>query len=285
MDRYRFDSVARSERYFTATLLSHLLMAQDFLGLQAIFDALSIVPSRASNSDNFELISELDPLRDGSTQNERIRNLFQEHGRLAVPDLFLRWNDQLLIVEAKFFTSPNDDDCVEQIRAQKKAIELVLPETAYATSNISYAVLIVQRTSGLKSLPGDIRFITWSDLIVSLSEAFSGRETPDVSYCFDVLRRAEQRARKELEKPEWTHKRITNLQALLSGLPKLVEENLIYVGFKGGERRLMQASLEELEQRDHYKLSDVRWSSNWLRVDLLIGRYLSLKIAAENLQD
>lgn len=65
MKKYIFQDVSRSERYFTTTLLSHLLMANNFEGTKLLFKFLF-------NKDDFdgglgfEIVTELDPLRDPS---------------------------------------------------------------------------------------------------------------------------------------------------------------------------------------------------------------------------
>lgn len=285
MSSYRFDSVARSERYFTATLLSHLLLAQNFLGLQAVFQALSIVPSNEYGRDEFEIVTELAALRDLRYRNARIDDQYREYGRGVVPDIFLRWCDQILIVEAKFFSPFTEDELLEQVGDQKQVIELVLAETAYTQCNITYAVLAVQDGPVATNWPKDIQFITWSDLIEALRQAFSGYETPDISYCFDILCHAEERRRKELAKSEQSWKRVPSLHALLAILPELMEEHSIFVGFTGGKESFMQASLKELEQRSHYKWSYEWQGKNWLTAELLMSRYQELKTLNEDAEE
>lgn len=282
MSKYRFDSVARSERYFTATLFSHILLGQNFLGLRSLFRTLSIDPS-AEARDEFELVSELDPLRDGALASDEIRALFQQHGRLAVPDLFLRWDSRILVIESKFFSAPSDADLLHQVTNQKQAIDLVLSGTLYEGCEISYAVLTVQGASVARNPGQEILTCTWSDLLASLRRGFRGFETPDIEYCFDVLDAAEKRAAAELAETELQYERVSNVRTLMSSLDDLLERGLIYVGFTGGEGRLMEASLQNLEQRGHYKISDVRWSNNWVRIDQLVSRYLVVKIASSDL--
>ncbi len=114
MSKIRFDETARSERYFSATLLSRLLMVNEFAGLKALFKDLDIVPANSLSTD-IEIVTELDPLRDGAKANKNIESIFAKEGRMAVPDLFLRWGKRILVIEAKFFTAPTIEDLDAQV--------------------------------------------------------------------------------------------------------------------------------------------------------------------------
>ena len=87
MANHFFQDVARSESYFTATLLSHLLMANNFEGTKLLFKYLKNDANFDEGTD-FEIVTELDPLRDASVTNTIIQKLFKENGRMAVPDIF-----------------------------------------------------------------------------------------------------------------------------------------------------------------------------------------------------
>jgi len=119
---YTFDRVARAERYFADTLLPHLLMAHEFMGLKLLFRHVLSQVDFSQFPDDFELVTELDPLRDGSVGNETVRTLYRDLGRVTVPDLFVRWDRYCLVIEAKFFTDPADDELTEQVSLQRKAI-------------------------------------------------------------------------------------------------------------------------------------------------------------------
>lgn len=141
---YRFDATARAERYFVATLLTHLLLSDGFAGLKRLFYHMFGDETCASLSDDFEIVSELDPLRDGSIQDSAVKKLYQEHKRIAVPDLFLRWGHNCLIIEAKFFTDPAAEELHEQVKLQKEAIKKVQPYTFYKNWEVRYATLTIQ---------------------------------------------------------------------------------------------------------------------------------------------
>jgi hypothetical protein len=129
--QYWFSGVARSERYYVATLLSHCLMANDFEGLKELF--IKVLGSNACSnlSNDSEIVSELEPLRDGSVYNTHVKELYLKYKRIAVPDLFLRWDNQCIILAAKFFTDPENDALLEQIRGQQDAIDKVKKFTLY----------------------------------------------------------------------------------------------------------------------------------------------------------
>ena len=278
MNHKSFDSVARSERYFTATLLAHLLMCNGFHGLKALFDELQISPSDEASSNDFEVVSELDPLRDSSIGDPGLQKLFQEHGRVAVPDLFLRWGNQALVLEAKFFTEPSAEELASQIEEQKKAIALVKSKAGYDSCHFTYALLTVRpiKTNANRKLP--CHPLLWPKVIDTLKAAFGDDAAPDVAYCLEKLECAVERAGQELPK-QLSWRRIDDIRTLIAKLPTLLERDLVYVGYTGGSKALGQASLEELEQRDHYKITEgPRPNANWLRVDEIVDRYMELKL-------
>ena len=284
MNNRSFDSLARSERHLTATLLTHLLMCNDFTGLKALFETLGIMPTGETKSDDFEVVSELDPLRDSRIGNPKVRKLFDKHGRVAVPDLFLRWGNQALVLEAKFFTEPPKKELASQLEAQERAIDFALEHKVdYKSCHFTYALLTVKQITVMpekvetnKKLLGET--LTWSTVIDTLEERFGDDAAPDVAYCLGKLKSAEKRARKELkQKADW--KTIKDIKTLIANLQEYIERNLIYVGFTGGERALRQASLEELEERHHYKLTEPPAPSrDWLRVDVVVDHYIKLKL-------
>ena len=119
-NKYYFQDVARSERYFTATHFAHLLMSNNFEGTK-IFFRFILNNESFDEGDDFEIVTELDPIRDASVLGNTEKQLFMENGRVAVPDIFLRWGNYACIIEAKFFTLPRWDDLKNQVNEQKKS--------------------------------------------------------------------------------------------------------------------------------------------------------------------
>ena len=198
MRKYSFDEVARTERYYTSCVLPYLLMHDRFRGLKSLF-ATVFSKSELPADDDVEVVTELDPLRDGSVYNSKVKALYKKMRRVAVPDVFLRWGDLIIIIEAKFFTEPTVDELVEQVRLQKQAIGHVLPYTKYKVGevNLRYAILTVK---GIKKAGNDILSLTWDD-IVTIGEAAEST-APDYQYMLNILKQAVERARAELEREE-----------------------------------------------------------------------------------
>jgi hypothetical protein len=274
MVNHYFQDVARSERYFTATLLAHLLMANNFEGTKLLFKYLQKDDSFDEGAD-FEIVTELDPLRDASVTNTIIQKLFKENGRVAVPDIFLRWGTFAFVIEAKFFTLPKWAKLKTQIKKQKEALRLILDKTMYDEIKLQHCLLLVKKPGGIeeKSIP----VIIWDELIDLLEKNLSLPISLDCKYSFDILKRSIMRAKTELEKNiETPHIRISSIQALIEQLPQLLEDGMVYVGFSQGLNS-PKCDLKYLETRSHYKVADEKYGKNWIRIEEIIGKYISLK--------
>ncbi|OPZ87128.1 MAG: hypothetical protein BWY76_00625 [bacterium ADurb.Bin429] len=269
---YTFDRVARAERYFANTLLPHLLMAHEFSGLKLLFQHVFPGVDFTQAIDDFEIVTELDPLRDGSVGNMAVRTLYRDRGRVAVPDLFVRWDHYCLVVEAKFFTDPADDDLTEQVRLQREAITAIRDHTLYQDQSyqIEHLILCIR-----KSCISNAYNLTWEELCDPILAPVLASSDCDMQYCRRVIEDAITRANREaLGKISFTK---LSFAELMRNLSTLIEQQKVYIGFTGGEDRLAQASLDELEHRSHYKVSDKRWSDNWISLDQFLHRVFTLK--------
>ena len=272
----RFDQVARAERHFTAAMLPHLLMANDFSGLIKLFKYLGIAPENRSSLD-IEVVAELDAIRDGSVYNRSVKEIFKEVKRLAVPDLFLRWGNSILIVEAKFFTNPDFKAIENQVKLQVEVIKIIKPHTIYAKNFIiNHLVLTIKPQNRDGSDPSiTALFATWGELI----ELFDQDREPissDLKYVIRQLRDSISRAEDELSGKAKTNiewERFNSFKELVQAIPRLIEENKIYIGFKEGAQALMEMSHTDIENRNHYKASDFPWSKNWIKLDLILEQY------------
>jgi hypothetical protein len=248
-------------------------MHDRFRGLKSLFAA--VFPKAELPADNdVEIVTELDPLRDGSVYNSNVKALYKKIRRVAVPDVFLRWGDLIIIIEAKFFTEPTVDELSEQIRLQKQAVEHVLPYTKYTVGerNIAYAILTVK---GIEYAGKDILSLTWDDIVTIAEEGDS--TAPDYRYMLNVLKHALERARAELKREEAITYKKYSLSDLLEKVPELIKNGAVYVGITGGMDELQKLSMEQLQKRSHYKVSDTQWSDNWITLDHLLHRYIELQ--------
>ena len=64
---------------------------------------------------------------------------------------------------------------------------------------------------------------------------------------------------------------------LLEKVPELIRNGLVHVGITGGVSELQKMSMKQLKKRSHYKVSDTRWSDNWITIDQLLYRYIELR--------
>ncbi|GIC79258.1 hypothetical protein [Moritella sp. F3] len=281
MSKIRFDETARSERYFTATLLSHLLMVNEFAGLKALFKKLNIMPDNTLSAD-IEIVTELDPLRDGAKAKGNIKDIFKERGRVAVPDLFLRWGNQILVIEAKFFTAPTVVALADQVTKQHDAIAMILDETQYSHCEIKCALLTVNEVRDEDELLSGISQLTWTGVIDILRDTLGEEHQSNIDYCFKILENAVKRSEKELISNVADYRLIANIGELLKALPELIVSEELFVGYTGGIDALEIAELATLEQRKHYKVSRLQPNSNWVRIDVVIKKYLDLKLGSDS---
>ena len=274
----KFDTAARSERYFTMTMFTHLLMAENFKGLKKFYEYLSFEPSNSSNADTFEVVSELDSIRDGRLQRNELIDTYLNNGRVAVPDLFLRWNNKIFVIEAKFFTLPSRDELKRQCELQKKSIDYSLNYTNYKECDIKYIALTVSKNFTNKLNQDYLEFISWHDVISFMKQCYSETKSYDIKYCFYVIDDALKRAQNELNNSKHEKlEQVQNIKTLLQNLSSYVDRNMLYVGFVGGERKLKNASLDDLENRGHYKIRKDCINDNWIQLGKLLEHYIYLK--------
>jgi len=276
MTAYTFDKVARSERYFTASIFSHILMANEFEGLRLLFEKIFGEERCELLKGEFEVVTELEPLRDGSVVNEDIKKIFKTEGRGAVPDLFLRWADIALVIEAKFFTSPALDDIKAQLKNQKDVIELIKSKTAYKNMDINYGILILSDELEESAADADIKILTWQNVVEWFKKSLESKGKKDIAYCLQVLSLAIDRARDEIKVNKINFNTV-KFDELIKSINEYIESGKIYIGFKGGKKELFESSLKSLENRRHYKISDTKWSDNWITIDVFLKRIIQLK--------
>ncbi len=275
MKKFAFHDVARSERYFTATLLSHLLMANNFEGLKILFNHLEIKPIDTTNKE-FEIVTELDPLRDGGAVNTFIKDTFRQEGRVAVPDIFLRWGEQILVIEAKFFSLPIEEALEAQLNEQKRAISLVVDKTVYESTKITYSLLLIDKTGVTNT--SDAKLMTWDDVINLFNPVLSSL-SDDCKYSLKVIEQSIIRAKDELlktSKTKVTWIEIKTIEELIKGLSDNIDNGYRYVGFSEGlDNPILTPDF--FEKRSCYRISKIKWTHNWYEVEKVISKYISLK--------
>ena len=109
----RIDDLNRSERYFTATILPYFLAFNSFEYVGEFILALKgPTPPSESDIDSIEVITEVDFIRDSrkwaeiqddSEMYEKYNRLLSDTGRLAVPDVFIKYGKTIIVIEGKFF--------------------------------------------------------------------------------------------------------------------------------------------------------------------------------------
>lgn len=272
MQKHYFQEVARAERYYTATLLPHLLMADEFKGTKLLFKY--IFGDKFNEIDDFEIVTELDPVRDGSLYNDEIRKIFRESGRIAVPDIFIRWGTKVLAIEAKFFTQPSADELQDQLKLQWDALSAIISTTNYTLKNIHQCLLMINVPDN--KIDSKIKILTWSQILDLLTSHNIHLHSKDCEYALNILRKSIARADNELAKTtDVTFTKVNNIGSLISMMPELIKSGKIWVGFSEGID-LDKIDIEYLEKRSHYRVSDKPYSSNWIRIDVLITKYLDL---------
>ena len=146
---FRFDDIVRTERYFTATILPAILLHDEFAGLRRF---LELVGQRAPRprgatgvvlttdialppvvAATVEIVTEFFITRDLKaasklpTPPSEPANALDPDGptRLDAPDLVIVVGDQLVVCEGKFFGLCNPVTLNQQLRSQRRQIELL----------------------------------------------------------------------------------------------------------------------------------------------------------------
>lgn len=279
MKKVTFSGEARTERHFSALLLPHLLMSSNFAGFRALFEELKLCEGEEFDADDIEIVAELNPIRDIAARTDEFEHeeaLSERQGQV-VSDLFLRMGDSALVIEAKFFTHPSASKVADQLKAQREAIEKVLPRTQYNGCRFHYLALTVEELVDLGDgdTNSNMKSITWSRVISVLKPVVDVDGGRDTVYALGKLEDAVERAKK---RPAREEGRCRSINELLEKAPWLLEEGYRYIGFKGGEGALANATVKDMENRDHYKYSS-RKSKNWVPLHSVISHYLKKKTA------
>lgn len=137
----RFDDCARSERYFTATLLPLILVHDDFRGLRRFVELIerrahtehdghgAVRAKRAPDYrfDDVELITEFHIARDLSHYGGVLAAADADAGasgpeKRDAPDLVLVLGGELIVIEAKFFVMFSLADLQQQMHSQRRQV-------------------------------------------------------------------------------------------------------------------------------------------------------------------
>ena len=273
-----FSRTARSERHFSALLLPHLLMSNNFAGCRALFEELELCEGEAFAPDHVEIVAEPNPIRDVAGWADKPEAMPSERQGQVVPDLFLRIGNSALVIEAKFFTHPSASAVADQLKKQRDAIESVLRHTEYADCTFRYLALTVGRPKGLAEWDEDMSRMTWSEVISVLEPFVDVDVSPDSAYALKELRHAVERSSAERRSSK-ENGRCGSIEELLCQAPALLKDGNLYIGFGGGQRALDKATVEDMEKRSHYKYSDEP-SENWIPLHSVVSHYLKLKAGA-----
>lgn len=272
-----FSGTARSERHFTALLLPHLLMADNFAGCRALFEDLGLSEGKAIEPGDVEIVAELNPVRDvGEPAMDSGPASGWERSQV-VPDLFIRMGDSALVIEAKFFTHPAASTVADQLRSQREAIDRVLPNTGYERCSFHYLALTVLPLTESADWDEQASQRTWSDVISLLEPVVSADAAPETAYALKKLKEAVERSRAEAGPSPRERGRCESIKALLQHAKDLLENGNKYIGFYGGERALADATVRDMERRPHYKYSDCKPNRNWIPLHSVVSHYLKLK--------
>ena len=270
-----FADDARTERYFTALLLPHILMSSNFYGMRKLFGFLNLLDEETIKSDDVEIVAELDPIRDAAVELDLSPRR---------PDLLLRIDNSVLVIEAKFFQNPNPDELAEQISDQKNVINSVIenvPEYAkYRESTFHFMALTVNEIDDGNSWEEEFIKVRWSELIYLFKPIVEEIGSTDVKYALRQLVQAEERQRQSLEDAQ-PFKTIKTMEKLLKQAPELMKKGRCYIGFDQSAVRLSDAKIKYLEDRIYKYRYDKPKNSNWIPLESLITSYL-LKLSDQD---
>lgn len=254
-------------------------MSNDFAGCRALFERLGLGGGQELRPDDVEIVAELNPIRDVAPRADEFEEDPPQRQGQVVPDLFLRMGGSALVIEAKFFTHPSASQVADQLKTQREAIERVLPLTQYEGCRFRYLALTVRPLADLVVGDTDITSMTWSDVISVLKPVVEAGGSRDAAYALEELEDAVERSTAE-RRSSVEEGRCGSIEELLRDAPTLLDKGYRYIGFTGGKRALAKATVEEIEDRGHYKYPDRKPNKNWIPLHSVISHYLKSKAGA-----
>jgi hypothetical protein len=284
-DRIRIDDSCRTERYYTATLLPHILFHESFAGLRAFLCLLVDKQIPAVDAEthasvpfngrgpltNIELITEVALVRDAkfyASWIEGLKDIEWKEAEELRPDLVVVADDLLVVLEAKFFLgSTSQKQIRKQLLDQREVIRKVyLRFPGYRFRRYCHLFLSVTPPTSAEAV-GCQGLLSWAD-IRALAEQVLGGE----HYVTQRLTRA----------LEWYHRsnswrRATgpNYQGKgsLTDVLRMCERRpeAIIVGYDGGLSALAEATPRYLEARpfkwDSAENLEGKQRRNWIAGD------------------
>ncbi len=168
----RLDENNRTERYWTATVLTSLIADEQFAGVSAFLNLLKAPSGKISfRKSNTQETTEINDFGEDNWGYENIQistelwyaRDFSKNKEFAVPDVILLLkNKYLIICEAKFFQRVKVEKIEEQVFLQKKMIEDIL--NTHTDIKFVHHTFIYGGSEEFEHIKGIDSIITWEDI-------------------------------------------------------------------------------------------------------------------------
>lgn len=148
----RFDEIARTEKYYSGTVLPNLLFYNNFDGLKICLELLNAklqinssdlidLSDFESKIDTIQLVTELYLERDLSYGKIPIPSeLFvRKLKKTSVPDILVIYSDWAILIEAKLFMSYSPRELYEQMQKQTYLLDIIggiMPQATIKTLQV-----------------------------------------------------------------------------------------------------------------------------------------------------
>ncbi len=250
----RFDSLVRSERYFTATLLPAVLLHNDRKGVQCFVKLVEAKTKTECNNlgergpksapqydfQDVEVITEFHIVRDLQFAHLPLAANVEpseedEPERRDAPDVVIRAGRELVVCEGKFFSDFNVSDLNNQLCSQRRQVRHLFCQRQQIRA-YRHVAIVPFKPQGPIGINADA-VLTWDD-IGNLAERVLGLN----HYVTLRLRDAVERFAEGMGDPN-----IPNYNGILpfNEMRKKCRElgNKIQVGHKGGKTDLRRLNL------------------------------------------
>jgi hypothetical protein len=232
-------------------------------------------PPNEEDIKSIELIAEVDFIRDSrkwaeiqdnSEMYEKYDRLLRDTGRLAVPDVLIKYGNTIIVIEGKFFQKQRPIYYEEQVSLQREVINLIRAEYP----GFSFYHVFLTADLSLTHLNGTDKVIHWQKEVLGLADKISQQHPNhrELEYFKDRLVNAITRFKQEFEKPATGTDqsgtiRFYEFRALIEHL--INDKSDCYVGFTGGTQELMRMTLLEAQERSHWKVNTRQLTEkNWI---------------------
>ncbi len=180
----------RKERFFTGTVLPQILCHENFKYINLFFGLIDnfpkdiVIHANAANN-NIQFLTEYSLKESANFCGKKYQNLPKTKDTPDVVILITEPDLYLIVIEAKMFTSPNNSDFKQQIKAQQDVIKCVQENLEIKPVNIFHLGLVPENYFS-KNIITNCQMLYWENILNAYTGILQG------TYFYETLKFALQ---------------------------------------------------------------------------------------------